>query len=103
MAIQISSELLEGSILALLKEQDLYGYALTKKVQAVLDVSESTVYPVLRRLTKDDYLKTYDEPFQGRNRRYYQITEAGKFRLAIIQDEWKDYREKIDGVLGDHD
>ncbi|BDR59282.1 PadR family transcriptional regulator [Xylocopilactobacillus apicola] len=103
MAIQVSSELLEGAILAFIASEDLYGYALTKKIQTVLDVSESTVYPVLRRLTKDDYLKTYDEPFQGRNRRYYQITETGKLRLAIIQTEWKDYRGKIDGVLRNHD
>lgn len=102
LAIQFSSELLEGAVLALLNQEDLYGYALTKQIQAVLNVSESTVYPILRRLTKDAYLKTYDQPFQGRNRRYYQITEAGRFRLALIKDEWQIYREKIDEVLGNN-
>ncbi len=100
--MQLSSEILEGAVLAFLSQEDLYGYALTKKIQIILGVSESTIYPILRRLMKDDYLITYDKSFQGRNRRYYQITEAGKFRLALIKDEWQSYREKIDEVLDNH-
>lgn len=99
MPIQASSELLEGVIIALLDEKDLYGYVLTREVQEIIDVSESSVYPVLRRLTKEEYLLTYDEPYQGRNRRYYQVTEAGKFRLEIIKREWEQYKKKIDGVF----
>lgn len=52
MAIQISSELLDGCVLACLKGQDYYGYALTQRLQAAISVSESTLYPVLRRLKK---------------------------------------------------
>ena len=54
MAIQISSELLDGCVLACLKGQDYYGYALTQRLQAAISVSESTLYPVLRRLKKND-------------------------------------------------
>ena len=92
--MQLSSEILEGAVWAFLIQEDLYGYALTKKIQIILGVSESTIYPILRCLMKDDYLITYDKTFQERNRRYYQITEAGKFRLALIKDQWQNYREK---------
>ncbi|XRD26230.1 PadR family transcriptional regulator [Lysinibacillus fusiformis] len=62
-------------------KEDAYGYSLTQQVQSVMDISESTLYPVLRRLQKADYLTTYDQPYQGRNRRYYQITEHGTYTL----------------------
>lgn len=101
MAIQVSSELLDGSVLAILSEQDYYGYALTQRVQQVITVSESTMYPVLRRLKKNGWLTTYDEPYQGRNRRYYQITADGRERLAVIQTDWHNFKLGIDSMLGD--
>ena len=101
MAIQIPTRLLDGAVLAFLKHEDLYGYALTQNVQKVFDISESTIYPVLRRLKKNNYLTTHDEPFQGRNRRYYHITEDGLALLATIQDEWQDFNNKVDQVLGE--
>lgn len=55
--------------------------------------------PVLRRLQKADYLTTYDQPYQGRNRRYYQITEDGRIRLLELLKEWRVYKEKVDCVL----
>ena len=101
MAIQIPTRLLDGAVLAFLKHEDLYGYALTQNVQKVFDISESTIYPVLRRLKKNNYLTTHDEPFQGRNRRYYHITEDGLALLATIQEEWQDFNNKVDQVLGE--
>lgn len=101
MAIQIPTRLLDGAVLAFLKHEDLYGYALTQNVQKVFDISESTIYPVLRRLKKNNYLTTYDEPFQGRNRRYYHITEDGLALLETIQDEWQGFNKKVDQVLGE--
>lgn len=52
--MQLSSEILEGAVLAFLIQEDLYGYALTKKIQIIFGVSESTIYPILRRLMKND-------------------------------------------------
>ena len=92
MRIQITAELLDGLVLAILKQDDYYGYALTQKVRNVIDVSESTMYPVLRRLKKNGDLTTYDEPFQGRNRRYYQITNVGEQRLQEILGIWEKYK-----------
>ena len=100
MAIQIPTRLLDGTVLAFLKQDDLYGYALTQNVQKVFDISESTIYPVLRRLKKNNYLTTYDEPYQGRNRRYYHITDDGIELLQTIQDEWQGFSTNVDQVLG---
>ena len=74
-----SAGFLDAIVLAVVsKEKDgTYGYKITQDVRSVLDVSESTLYPVLRRLQKDECLETYDQAYAGRNRRYYKITEKG--------------------------
>lgn len=81
MEIKVTADLLDGLVLALLDKQDYYGYALTQDMQTAISISESTMYPVLRRLQKNNYLTTYDQPYQGRNRRYYQITPEGRTHL----------------------
>ena len=73
-----------------------YGYKITQQVTHTLELSESTLYPVLRRLQKDQLLTVYDAPFNGRNRRYYQITAAGRQQLAAYAQEWSRYRSSID-------
>ncbi|MBB1062920.1 PadR family transcriptional regulator [Limosilactobacillus fastidiosus] len=99
MKIQITGELLDGLVLALLNQDEYYGYALTQKVKNVIDISESTMYPVLRRLKKNGDLTTYDKPFQGRNRRYYQITTTGKQRLNEILQLWEEYKGNLDQIF----
>ena len=99
MHIQIPTVLLDGTVLAALSKEDMYGYALTKIVQESLSVSESTLYPVLRRLKKEGYLETYDEPFEGRNRRYYSLTPRGSRHLEEIIDEWIVFRDSLDRLL----
>lgn len=99
MTFQLGSALLDACVLAIVEKEDAYGYSLTQQVQSVMDISESTLYPVLRRLQKANYLTTYDQPYQGRNRRYYQITEQGRIRLLELLKEWQLYKENIDYVL----
>ena len=70
-------------------------YKITQDVRSVLDVSESTLYPVLRRLQKDECLETYDMAYEGRNRRYYKLTEKGSAQLNLYKVEWKNYSSKI--------
>ena len=62
-----------------------------------------TSYPVLRRLQKENFCKTYDEPYQGRNRRYYSITEEGRAKLEEYKLQWIDYKTAIETFLGDAD
>lgn len=100
MIFQISSSLLDACVLAILQSGDTYGYELTQNVKAIIDISESTLYPVLRRLQKDKYLETYDMPYQGRNRRYYKLTDEGRKKFKEFKQEWKDYKARLDKVMG---
>lgn len=99
MAFQLGSTLLDACVLAVISQGDAYGYSLTQSVRQVLDISESTLYPVLRRLQKEECLSTYDQPYQGRNRRYYTITSKGREKLKEYQSEWESYKKQIDLLL----
>ncbi|MFD1470844.1 PadR family transcriptional regulator [Companilactobacillus mishanensis] len=99
MAIQASTEILEGSVLALLTREDYYGYTITKEMQKSFPISESTMYPILRRLKKEGWLTTYDQAYEGRNRRYYKITEEGLTQLANIRADWQQLKEVTDKIL----
>lgn len=100
MTYQLTAPLLDACVLGVVEKEDVYGYTLTQRVMDVVDISESTLYPVLRRLQKSGLLETYDEPYQGRNRRYYRITPLGKQQLYFFRSEWLTYKEKIDSLLG---
>lgn len=100
MLFSINTGLLDACVLAILSRGDEYGYRLTQEVKQVMDISESTLYPVLRRLMRNGWLSTYDEPFQGRNRRYYRITGEGLTQHLLYVKEWKEFRNRIDGIFG---
>ena len=76
-------------------EEGTYGYKITQDVRKAIEVSESTLYPVLRRLQKDGCLLVYDVECGGRNRRYYQITEEGRKKLEEYRNEWQEYSTNI--------
>ncbi|MGL4820096.1 MAG: PadR family transcriptional regulator [Bacilli bacterium] len=99
MSFQLGSALLDACVLAVVEREDAYGYVLTQQVRSVMDISESTLYPVLRRLQKAGYLGTYDSPYQGRNRRYYTITDEGRAHFAQLREEWSTYKTRVDAVL----
>lgn len=101
MVFNTGSALLDAVVLAVVSgETDgTYGYRITQDVRQVLEVSESTLYPVLRRLQKDGCLRIYDREVDGRNRRYYQVTDQGRERLDFYWEAWKDYSEKVTKIL----
>lgn len=99
MTYQLTAPLLDACVLGIVAKEDSYGYTLTQKMQELVDISESTLYPVLRRLQKENYLTTYDKPFQGRNRRYYKVTPKGLKQLDYYRTEWLNYKDKIDILL----
>ena len=99
MRFAVSGSLLDACVLGLVAEKPAYGYELTQRAQSVISVSESTLYPVLRRLQKEGLLSTFDKPFDGRNRRYYKITGAGTKKLAELVETWDDYTTRIDTLL----
>lgn len=99
MAFNIGAALLDALVLSTVHREPTYGYKITQDVRQVMLVSESTLYPVLRRLQKDGLLDTYDQEFAGRNRRYYKVTPAGAGKLEEYQQEWRVYKARIDEIL----
>lgn len=97
----ISAGLLDALVLAVTENEDSYGYQITKDIQQRINVSESTLYPVLRRLQKNGHLETYDMPYMGRNRRYYRITTAGTDQLRLYREEWKHYTTQVGAFLNE--
>jgi PadR family transcriptional regulator PadR len=70
-------------------------------VKSSLGVSESTLYPVMRRLQTDDCLSVYDMPHNGRNRRYYKITARGRARAGEVRGQGQDFKQKVDSILSE--
>ncbi|MGN0382815.1 MAG: PadR family transcriptional regulator [Eubacterium sp.] len=101
MVFNTGAALLDAIVLAVVSKEPegTYGYKITQDVKSVLEVSESTLYPVLRRLQKDGCFKTYDKEYAGRNRRYYQITPRGNAQLELYRIDWKEYSEKITNMF----
>ena len=99
MAFNTGAALLDALVLSVANSEDTYGYKITQDVRQVMAVSESTLYPVLRRLQKDGCLETYDQAYAGRNRRYYHITEQGRRQLQRYRQEWLEYEKKVHTVL----
>lgn len=101
MVFNTGAALLDAIVLAVIstEEEGTYGYRITQDVRKALEVSESTLYPVLRRLLKDECLEVYDREFGGRNRRYYKITERGMAQLQLYETEWKEYSARITRIF----
>ena len=101
MVFNTGAALLDAVVLAVVskEKEGTYGYKITQDVRGVLDVSESTLYPVLRRLQKDGCLEVYDRECGGRNRRYYKTTVLGKAQLSEYRKEWLGYAEKITSIF----
>ncbi|MDD3339865.1 MAG: PadR family transcriptional regulator [Lachnospiraceae bacterium] len=101
MVFNTGAALLDAIVLAVVSRESegTYGYKITQDVRQVLEVSESTLYPVLRRLQKDECLAVYDMAVDGRNRRYYKVTDKGEAQLHLYQIEWKSYSSKITNMF----
>lgn len=97
MVFNTGTALLDAIVLSVVSKniEGTYGYRITQQIRSVMEISESTLYPVLRRLQKDECLAVYDRECAGRNRRYYKITERGRAQLSLYEREWKVYSEKI--------
>lgn len=89
MKVQLKKGLLDIIVLAALLEGDSYGYKLIQDTRELVEISESTLYPILRRLEDDHLLTSYKEEYNGRLRKYYRITSAGKNQIGIFLSEWK--------------
>ncbi|MBE6734501.1 MAG: PadR family transcriptional regulator [Ruminococcaceae bacterium] len=90
MDIQLKRGLLDVCVLASIKTQDSYGYQMIKDIKPYIEISESTLYPILRRLEAASLLTVRTAEHNGRLRKYYSITDAGRQRLEDFRTEWNE-------------
>ena len=88
MDIQLKRGLLDVCVLSAIKDKDSYGYQIIKDTKEYVEISESTLYPILRRLEAAEYLTVNAVEHSGRLRKYYHITPAGLERLEGFAEEW---------------
>ena len=94
-----SSILIEFLILAIIDREDSYGYEISQTIKLAVNIKESTLYPILKKLEKAGYMTTYSQEYQGRKRKYYSITSEGKEQLEFLNKEWLTYKETLDGIV----
>lgn len=90
MDIQMKRGLLDVCVLAAIKDEDSYGYQIIKDIKPFIEISESTLYPILRRLEAAELLTVRTAEHNGRLRKYYHITNAGLGRIEDFKNEWKE-------------
>ena len=90
MDIQLKRGLLDVCVLAAIKNADSYGYQIIKDISPYVDISESTLYPILRRLEAAEFLTVRTTEHNGRLRKYYHITPTGSARIEEFKSEWKE-------------
>ena len=90
MDIQLKRGMLDACVLAAIKDEESYGYQIIRDMKPYVEISESTLYPILRRLEAADCLRVRSAEHNGRLRKYYDITPAGLQRLEAFKQEWKE-------------
>lgn len=90
MDIQLKRGLLDVCVLAAIKNEESYGYKIIKDVKPCIELSESTLYTILKRLESAEMLTVRSAEHNGRLRKYYRITDAGLSRLEDFKREWKE-------------
>ncbi|PDM37807.1 PadR family transcriptional regulator [Bacillus cereus] len=96
MNVQFKKGVLELCVLVLLDKQDRYGYELVRSISNRIEISEGSVYPLLRRLTKEEYFTTYlQESSEGPSRKYYTLTDKGRTYLYQLLREWNEFSQGV--------
>lgn len=90
MDAQLKRGLLDVCVLSAIKNEDSYGYKIIKDLKPYLELSESTLYTILKRLEIAKMLTVYSQEHGGRLRKYYRITKAGLGRIEDFKDEWRE-------------
>ena len=90
MDVQLKRGLLDVCVLAAIKNEESYGYKIIKDMKPYLDLSESTLYTILKRLELANMLTVRTAEHGGRLRKYYRITQAGLGRITDFKEEWKE-------------
>ena len=100
MDVQLKRGLLDVCVLAAIKNEDSYGYKIIKDMKPYVEMSESTLYPILRRLEAAKMLTVSTAEHNGRLRKYYHITAAGIKRIEAFTEEWKEIIDIYNFIKG---
>jgi PadR family transcriptional regulator PadR len=96
MDTQLKKGVLDMCVLGILNKEDAYGYIIYQRINAILGISESTIYPILRRFVKAGYLRSYLKPSStGPARKYFSITFEGRNHYDDLIIQWKKFEETI--------
>ncbi|QCP47950.1 PadR family transcriptional regulator [Trinickia violacea] len=101
MKTQLKKGTLDMCVLAVLARGDSYAYELVSTLSETMEISEGTIYPLMRRLQAEAWVSTYlVESTSGPPRKYYSLTGPGRKALAEMEEEWKSFVDEVNGVLG---
>jgi len=90
MDVQLKRGLLDACVLSVLQHEDSYGYKIIKDISPYIEISESTLYPILKRLEVSECLTVYSVEYNSRLRKYYKITKNGNDKILDFINEWKE-------------
>jgi PadR family transcriptional regulator PadR len=97
---QFNKGVIEMCILSLTQNKDRYGYELVEEISKYIDISEGSVYPILRRLSKEGYFETYlKESTEGPPRKYYKLSGSGREHIEKLQENWKVFSKKVSTLI----
>lgn len=100
MNIQLKKGVLELCVLSVLSKKDYYGYELINEISKTIAISDGTIYPILRRLTKEGYFTTYlQESAEGPPRKYYRLTELGYETKEQLEREWLEFQNSVNKII----
>ncbi len=100
MNTQFKKGIIELCVLSLISKKDMYGYEVVKEIATDMDVTENTIYPILRRLTKEGNFSTYTKVSEGsKERKYYKITDEGKIHYENMVKGWHEFVVSVNKVL----
>jgi PadR family transcriptional regulator PadR len=101
---QFNKGVIEMCVLALVRKRDHYGYELVETISKKIEISEGTIYPILRRLTQEKYFETYlKESNEGPPRKYYRMTPEGLKETVKLLKEWKQFTSDVEFILNTGD
>lgn len=97
---QLKKGALDLCVLSLLFRSDKYGYELVSNISEKIEISEGTMYPLLKRIHDDGYVSTYlKESNQGPPRKYYSLTEDGKIKKTVLEKEWYKFTNGVESII----
>lgn len=100
MITQFKKGALEMCVLSLIDKKDCYGYEIVEIISRGFEVSEGTIYPLLRRFVNEAYCSTYlRESSEGPPRKYYSITKEGKLRVKMLIEQWEVFSRQVDYII----